>query len=169
MSILEQYGFKPITFNNDEQQSNNQINTNLLQGLKQPQALNTIKLNDGTSLLHLGSYQEPLTTVDSVFNKGTYYTNYKQFGFNSPEDMSKHIVNINGQAYLKQDPTFIQKYGTGIQLGLGAANLGLGLASFIQNRATMKKQRAVMSEQLKEAKEEYNRLKQLRQKLSSQY
>ena len=98
-----------------------------------------------------------------------------QLGNNVTDEQLKQLgdnyktITLGNNKYLVQDQSFLDKYGTGIKLGLGAGQLGLGIASFIENRATMKDQRKVLKEQLREAKEEYNRIKQTRNKLNASY
>ena len=161
---LSQYGIKPITLNNtnNTQQLNNQSISNLTYGLKQPQTLNTIKLNDGTTLIHIGSYQEPVTENNSIFNNnGLDYK--KLFG----DDAT--LVHINGQTYVKQSPTFFQKYGNYINAGMGLAQLGLGIGSYIENRSALKRQRNLLKEQLFESKEEFDRLNNIRSKINAEF
>jgi len=128
-----------------------------------------ISIDPNTNKLTSGLAKPPLG--DTFDLNGSKYIAYN----GTQDQLTKlgltkdNLVTIGKQQYIKQDPTFMQKYGQGIQLGLGTAQLGLGIGNFLENRATAKKQRALLSEQLKEAKEEYSRIKQTRAKLNASY
>jgi len=143
-------GSKVNTSTSTEPVSNTSNSFDISKGLiKSPLSGNSITTHNGTFI--------------PVDNDVTSEQVTKTFGSNAK------LIKLGNQQYIQQDPTFMQKYGQGIQLGLGTAQLGLGIGNFLENRATAKKQRALLSEQLKEAKEEYSRIKQTRAKLNASY
>jgi len=128
--------------------TNNSLSNGMTQAYKPyTQTVDDYKLN------YLGM------SYDEALNKA------KELGID-PKQLMK---GPNGQAILKNERSFTDKYGQDIGLGLGVAQLGLGIGSFLENRATMKKQRALLSEQLRESKSEFDRVNKLRSKLSAEY
>ena len=90
-------------------------------------------------------------------------------GFKNQTELQQHLVKVGDNYYLKQNEGFMQKYGTGIQVGLGIGQLGLGLASYLDNHKMMKQSIENMKEQLSQSRSEYARLNALRSKLTKSY
>ena len=133
---------------------NNTNSYNLTSGMSNPNTTNSI----GGTPVDVGEAK--------LYNiSGISKSDYPKLGIDP-----KNVINgKNGQVFYKQDQGFMQKYGQGIQVGLGIGQLGLGLASYLDNHKMMKQSIENMQEQLKQSREEYARLNNLRHKLTSSY
>ena len=146
-------------------------------------AKDTVVNNNTTSVGSTNSLATGMVSnaanIGSKFNaNGSIFTNIGSdvskvnptaLGFENQEELQKHLVKIGNNYYLKQNEGFMQKYGTGIQVGLGIGQLGLGLASYLDNHKMMKQSIENMKEQLNQSRAEYARLNALRSKLTKSY
>ena len=166
-----QFGFQQ--YQQPQQQVNSQVPKFLLKGYTGNGPISTEPVSNTSNSFDVSKGLTDFNGTTSFKVGDSNY--YKIPGLNSKADYQKAFgndiktVDIGGHTYIKQDQTFMQKYGQGIQLGLGATQLGLGIGNFLENRATAKQQRALLREQLKEAKTEYSRINKARNKLTASY
>jgi hypothetical protein len=160
MHIYDDSNPKPITLGNDTSNTNT-TNNNLAKGLNNYRGsiLSSVDIG-GKRVTNLG-YHTPGTDPNKL---------KEDYGFG---EGTKIVVGPNGETYAISDRSWLDQHGNelfnGINAVLGLGQLGLGLANTITARNFYKKQEDVMDEQLRESKNEYNRIQQLRKKLSSSY
>ena len=96
------------------------------------------------------------------------------------EDMIKNgevtYDSKSGHLIIRQDRSFLDKYGDTINTTLAGVSTGINLFNTVQNYETNKLQRQALKEQInafkqqtQQAQEEYQRIKNLRAKLNASY